>query len=126
MTEVNQSVPSDGEEVVDEYGFRPEQDAVGEGTDGIVIPPDEPLAATDFGTTVRETLEGESLDGRLSREVPDLSAASASVTDEGLTGALVDADAGAYADTEKDAVAYDAGSGTSQSAEEAAMHVIPE
>ncbi|MEI4274065.1 hypothetical protein TEK04_20265 [Klenkia sp. LSe6-5] len=33
-----------------------------------------PLATTDFGTTAAEQAEGESLDGRLDREVPDVDA----------------------------------------------------
>lgn len=117
----------DGDEPVDQYGFTPEQDAVGDGTDSTPVPPDEPVATTDFGTTVRETLEGESLDGRLAREVPDPTVDAPAITDEGLAGRLVDTDQGAYADTEKDAVAYDAGSdGGGRSAEEAAMHVVAE
>lgn len=35
------------------------------------LPADHPLAVDDFGTTVEEQIEGESLDGRLDREVPD-------------------------------------------------------
>lgn len=127
MTDVNQPADIDADEVADEYGFLPEQDAVGEGTDGIIEPPDEPLVVTDFGTTARETLEGESLDGRLARERPDATPASPDPTDEALAGRLVDTDQGAYADTEKDAVAYDVGTdGGAASAEEAAMHVVPE
>lgn len=128
MTEVNQTgADIDSDEVADDNGFLPEQDAVGDGTDGIVVPPDEPIAVTDFGTTVREEIEGESLDGRLARELPDETPASPYPTGEGMTGRLVDTDDGAYGDTEKDAVAYDAGpDGGAASAEEAAMHVVPE
>lgn len=129
MSEINQAgmdIDSD-DGVVDDNGFTPEQDAVGDGTDTTPTPPDQPVAATDFGTTVRETLEGESLDGRLAREVPDVAPGTPYPTDEGLAGRLVDTDQGAYEDTEKDAVAYDAGAdGGGASAEEAAMHVVPE
>ena len=35
------------------------------------LPGERPGASTDFGTTSLEQAEGESLDGRLAREVPD-------------------------------------------------------
>jgi hypothetical protein len=35
------------------------------------VPGDRPSAADDFGTTAFEQAEGESLDGRLAREIPD-------------------------------------------------------
>ena len=35
------------------------------------VPGDRPGAALDFGTTAAEQSEGESLDGRLAREIPD-------------------------------------------------------
>ena len=35
------------------------------------VPGERPGASTDFGTTAREQAEGESLSGRLDREVPD-------------------------------------------------------
>jgi hypothetical protein len=35
------------------------------------LPGERPGASTDFGTTAAEQAEGESLDGRLAREVPD-------------------------------------------------------
>ena len=35
------------------------------------LPGERPGAAVDFGTTAREQSEGESLDGRLARELPD-------------------------------------------------------
>lgn len=118
---------TDDDEVADDQGFLPEQDAVGEGTDGVVVPPDEPVAVSGFGTTSAEAREGESLDGRLARELPDNTLASPYPTDEALAGRLVDSDQGAYSDTEKDAVAYDAGvDGGGASAEEAAMHILPE
>ncbi len=36
------------------------------------LPGERPGASTDFGTTAFEQSEGESLDGRLAREVPDV------------------------------------------------------
>ena len=35
------------------------------------VPGERPTATTDFGTTAAEQAEGESLDGRLARELPD-------------------------------------------------------
>jgi hypothetical protein len=35
------------------------------------LPGERPGASADYGTTAREQAEGESLDGRLAREVPD-------------------------------------------------------
>jgi hypothetical protein len=35
------------------------------------VPGERPGASADFGTTAREQSEGESLDGRLARELPD-------------------------------------------------------
>jgi Family of unknown function (DUF5709) len=35
------------------------------------LPGDRPMAIDDFGTTVQEQIEGESLEGRLQREVPE-------------------------------------------------------
>jgi len=42
-----------------------------QGEEGVMTPPHQPLAALDFGTTVEEQLDGEPLDGRLTRELPD-------------------------------------------------------
>jgi hypothetical protein len=38
------------------------------------LPGERPGSASDFGTTAREQAEGESLDGRLARELPDIDA----------------------------------------------------
>jgi hypothetical protein len=35
------------------------------------VPGERPNASVDYGTTAREQAEGESLDGRLAREIPD-------------------------------------------------------
>lgn len=35
------------------------------------LPADRPIAVDDFGTTVDEQIQGEPLDGRLSREIPE-------------------------------------------------------
>jgi len=124
---VQSGMDIDSDDVVDDNGFTPEQDAVGDGTDSQPTAPDEPVAVTDFGTTPREAHDGESLDGRLARELPDPTVEAPYATDEGVAGRLVDPDQGGSEDTEKDSIAFDVGAdGGELSAEEAAMHVIPD
>jgi hypothetical protein len=96
-------------------------------------------ATDDFGTTAEEQLHGEDLDGRLAREVPDLTEAGLPGTrgkdefeaapvephlesqvsmydrpgldplTETSVGRLVESDAGAHPDDEADAIAFDFG-----------------
>lgn len=95
-------------------------------------PVDRPVAVNDFGTTVEETRAGESLDGRLAREVPDptLQVEVAYLSEaEGIgdtpAGRIVDTDEGAREDDVKENVARDVGRDEGQrSAEEAAMHTF--
>ncbi len=141
---------------------------------------DRPLAVDHFGTTPEEAREGESLDLKLGREVPDPALQDAgaradavaspvaaesfdpdavgerldtvdrdtaldeapvepnrgspvSMYDTGIggrdgtVGRIVEPDQGFGEDTEKDAIAYDAGAaGGGASAEELALHEIPE
>ncbi|MGW4229412.1 DUF5709 domain-containing protein [Streptomyces sp. NPDC004980] len=101
-------------------------------------PPDRPWAVDDEGTTASEQHTGESLDSRLTREVPEPTAFA-----DG-PGDLADGDGELY-DTEVGTdragrltqggdghvpatmTAQDVGiDGAAASAEEAAMHVIPE
>ncbi|WP_405386583.1 DUF5709 domain-containing protein [Streptomyces sp. NBC_01102] len=101
-------------------------------------PPDRPWAVDDEGTTASEQHTGESLDSRLTREVPERTAVA-----DG-PGDLADGDGELY-DTEVGTdragrltqggdghvpatmTAQDVGiDGAAASAEEAAMHVIPE
>jgi Family of unknown function (DUF5709) len=101
-------------------------------------PPERAWAVNDWGTTPREEAEGEGLDRRLAREVPDSwgedegdGLGDASDTDGELiddeigdprAGRLVDAEEG-EADGELDA--EDVGvDGAAASAEEAAVHVV--
>ena len=110
-------------------------------TEGTTEPPrDAPLAADDYGTTPREVHDGEPLDGRLSREEPDVLAASGQEADESAgsdtpfderagqgVGRLVEPDEGARSDTEADLVASDDGTDLGgYTAEESAMHLEPE
>lgn len=104
------------------------------------LPGERPAAVDDYGTTAEEQRQGESLDGRLARERPDVGEGERSGGDvEGgeeyggefgedeQAGRLVEPDEGARPDTEEDAVARDAGSDAGGfSAEEDAVRVRPE
>jgi hypothetical protein len=103
-------------------------------------PPERPWAVDDWGTTEAEELAGESLDGRLARELPDrldddgdglgdLSGSDGELLDDEVgdvrAGRLVDANDGGTSDTDDELWARDAGiDGAGASAEEAAVHVI--
>jgi hypothetical protein len=103
-------------------------------------PPDRPWAVDDWGTTEAEESAGESLDGRLARELPDrfdddgdglgdLSGSDGELRDDEVgdvrAGRLVDAGDGGTSDTDDEMWARDAGiDGAAASAEEAAVHVI--
>jgi hypothetical protein len=103
-------------------------------------PPERPWAVNDWGTTAREESTGESLDGRLARELAEPSdddsdgLGDATDTDGELlddevgdyrAGRLVATDEGFGADTDEELHASDIGiDGGAASAEEAAMHVI--
>jgi Family of unknown function (DUF5709) len=90
------------------------------------LPGDRPIAVDDFGTTAEEQREGESLDGRLSREEPDVGEpGAATAPDE--TVRLVQQDEGVHTDTESQEIATDVGADTGGfTAEESAMHVEDE
>jgi hypothetical protein len=102
------------------------------------LPGREPTAVLDHGTTAEEQREGEPLDTRLSREVPDIGpgdvatggvSTDLNADDPALeqVGRLVAPDEGAREDEEKDEVATDVGPDFGGfTAEEAAMHVEPE
>lgn len=103
-------------------------------------PPEKPWAVNDWGTTAREEAEGEGLDRRLARELPE-SWDSEDINDDGLgdesdtdgelrdgevgharSGRLTDGGDGA-GDHER--YAEDVGiDGAGASAEEAAVHVV--
>ena len=128
-----EGIPDSGENAA-------EQAAAGEDAYGYAVPRDTATAVDDFGTTAEEMHDGESLTGRLDREVPDVLDAVDLPADEregadtpfsegagqGI-GRLVEPDEGARADTEADMVATDVGTDLGgYSAEEAAMHLEPE
>lgn len=110
-------------------------------------PPERPLAVDDRGTTASEQHTGESLESRLAREVPDTSETADEGTEDlvgGARGDLAGGD-GELSDTEVGTdragrltqqgdghvpaalTARDVGiDGAAASAEEAAMHVVPD
>jgi hypothetical protein len=95
-------------------------------------PNDRPVGVDEFGITAEEERAGESLDGRLAREIPDpaLEVEVAYLSEaEGLgdapAGRLVEDDQGAREDDVKENVAYDVGRDDGgRTAEEAAMHTF--
>jgi hypothetical protein len=105
-------------------------------------PAERPWAVDDWGTTEAEESAGESLDGRLARELPDSAEdegdglGDASDTDGELlddevgdarAGRLVDSGDGEGSDDDDELWARDEGiDGGAASAEEAAVHVVRE
>ena len=95
-------------------------------------PNERPVAVNEFGITAAEERVGESLDGRLARELPDPALdvevpylSEAEGIGDAPAGRIVDLDEGVREDTVKENVAYDAGYDEGQrSAEEAAMHTF--
>jgi Family of unknown function (DUF5709) len=103
-------------------------------------PAERPWVGQDWGITAREEAEGESLDGRLAREVPDEESedgdglGDTSDTDGELlddqvgnerAGRLVESDEGGVVDYDEELYATDVGiDGAAASAEEAAVHVV--
>jgi hypothetical protein len=117
-----------------------EKEITGDAQEGMEPPRDTPTAVDDYGTTAAEERAGEPLDLRISREEPDvldrvdLDADESAGADtpypadrEEQVGRIVEADEGARADIETDAVGYDVGTDRGGfSAEERAMHIEPE
>ena len=99
-------------------------------------PPEKWSVAQGYGNTPLEEQTGESLDQRLRQEEPEpdpYDAAAQAREDvsgevgEDRAGRLVAEDEGTHEDIEKDLVAEDVGiDGAAASAEEAAVHVIPD
>jgi hypothetical protein len=125
-----------------------EDDSSEDVLDAGYAPQDRPWAVDDWGTTADEEDAGESLDGRLARELPD--GAAPDDEDDGLgdvvgtdgelrddevgaerAGRLRDrddlADTGGSSDEEPELVGWDTGvDGAGASAEEAAVHIVPD
>ena len=95
-------------------------------------PLDRPVAVDEFGTTANEQRTGESLEGRVRREVPDPAMevevpylSEAEGIGDAPAGRLVEPDEGAREDDVKENVATDVGRDDGlRSAEEAAMHTF--
>ena len=104
-------------------------------------PAERPWAVTDWGTTEREELAGESLAGRLAREIPE----QRQIEGDGLgdasdtDGELLDREVGAvrsgrlvetletWGDVEPELYGLDIGIDSGgASAEEAAVHLVPQ
>jgi hypothetical protein len=95
------------------------------------LPGERPGASTDFGTTALEQAEGESLDGRLARELPDDARDVRPSADPDRAGWQLDQDAdtdpGDDSGTGRTADDVEATGETAiggQGPEESAMHVI--
>ncbi len=130
----------EAEGIPDPGSSDPGQLIAGDTQEAMEPPHDTAIAVDDFGTTVAEMHDGESLEGRLRREEPDVLAAVDRPADEGAgadtpfderagqgVGRLVEPDEGARTDTEADLVASDVGTDLGgYSAEEAAMHLESE
>ncbi len=123
----------DLENAIDERGL---DDMVEEG----YSPPEYPLGVEKFGTTGGEQLEGESLDERLAQETPDVQPPPGDGIGDlaGGDGEPVDEEAGDLrsgrltqddyvSPRRRDVTARDVGiDGGAASAEEAAMHTVPD
>ncbi|GHD54878.1 DUF5709 domain-containing protein [Streptomyces mirabilis] len=137
----------DGSEVQDDAGLLDVSDTlddrgIDEALDEGYSPPEKPWGVEHTGVTAAERQRGESLDERLAEEVPDIAGqdgdgigdlwdGDGELIDDEVgdlrAGRLIAPDEGAHEDTEKDLIAYDVGvDGAGASAEEAAMHVIPD
>ncbi len=106
------------------------EDALDEG----IVPPQKWSAGQGFGNTAAEEARGETLDQRIAQEEPEVDPLDwdeedlddSEVGDE-RAGRLVAPDEGAHGDDESAAIASDVGiDGAGATAEEAAMHVVPE
>ncbi|MFD3451356.1 DUF5709 domain-containing protein [Streptomyces sp. NPDC058691] len=134
----------DGSEVQDDAGLLEPEDTLDyHGVDQVLdegySPPERPWAVNKAATTAEGRLRGETLDERLSEELPDLAVPTGDgigdawdtdgelIDDEvggARAGRLVAPDEGAHYETEG-MVAYDIGvDGAAASAEEAAMHLV--
>jgi len=90
----------------------------GDPLDAGYVPPDRPYAAEEFGVTGQEMADGEPMDQRLARELPD-----ELPVDPDRSGRITVAGQGAALETADDIDGVDVGiDGGAASAEEAAVH----
>lgn len=137
----------DGSEVQDDAGLLDASDTLDyragdQALDEGYSPPERPWGVDRTGVTASEQRRGESLDERLSEELPDIGVPEGDgigdtwdtdgelidyeVGDE-RAGRLVAPDEGSHENTESDLIASDIGlDGAGASAEEAAIHLIPD
>ncbi|WP_455353886.1 DUF5709 domain-containing protein [Streptomyces sp. SYSU K217416] len=136
----------DGSEVQDDAGLLDAEDTLQDPAREILgdngySPPERPWAVDKAGTTASEQNRGQTLDERLAQEAQEVSVPEGDglgdtwdtdgelIDDEvgGMrAGRLVAPDEGAHAHEEKSLIAHDIGIDGPASAEEAAMHLIPE
>jgi hypothetical protein len=120
-----------GDAVEDAENLDPLENLTGDDPDEIMqtgySPPDREPYNLKHAPTPEEEREGESLDQRLSEEVPDVTPDDIHGEQEPRAGRLVAPDEGAHPDEEKDEIATDVGpAGYASSAEEAAVHIRDE
>lgn len=120
-----------GDAVDDAENLDPVDNLTGDDPDEIMqtgySPPEREPYNLKHAPTPEEEREGESLDQRLSEEVPDVTADDVHGEQEPRAGRLVAPDEGAHPDEEPDEIATDVGpAGYASSAEEAAMHIRDE
>jgi len=151
MSQSDDTTPYNTYSVDEETQLQPEDTLVDRGVDDVLdegyTAPEKWSPGQGFGTTAQEEEHGESLDQRLVQEEPDpaleevehaADLQGASVDDlsgepidaevgDDRAGRLVAPDEGAHSDTEAQVAADDVGiDSAAASAEEAAMHVIPD
>jgi len=123
--------PVSQEQPIDTLNDRGVEDVLDEG----ISPPEKWSAGEGFGTTVDEQRQGESFDQRVAQEIPEpdpYAEVDDDVLDDGEVGTeragrLVDPDEGTALDVDAELVGDDVGiDGAGSSAEEAAVHVVPE
>jgi hypothetical protein len=134
MTDQFQDVPDQSEQLDQ---MQPEESLVDRGVDDMLdegyAPPDHWSTAEKYGTTASEQAKGETLEQRLEQEEPEVEDDwDEDFIDDGEVGAeragrLVDPNVGIGEDQEGDLIGEDVGiDGAGASAEEAAMHVVPD
>ena len=134
MSDQFQDVPDQSEQLDQ---IQPEESLVDRGVDDMLdegyAPPDHWSTAEKYGTTANEQAEGETLEQRLEQEEPEVEDDwDDDFIDDGEVGAeragrLVDPNEGIGEDQEGDLIGEEVGiDGAGASAEEAAMHVVPD
>ena len=136
----------EGYSVDDEGQLQPKDTLIGNDVEDELdrgySPPEKYSAGQGFGNTPLEEAMGETLEQRITQEEPEpdpyveaeeLAEAAAADEDgehevgDERAGRLMDPDEGAHEDTESSLVGTDVGiDGAAASAEEAAMHIVPD